>query len=108
MAAHTHYFHLTKKKEKTLIGRICAVFAVIMPLTTLPQIAELYTTKNAVGLSLSMWVLYALSCVPFFMFGIIYRHKQIIVLNALWFVVEIVMIVGILLYRHPQIVSLVH
>jgi MtN3 and saliva related transmembrane protein len=99
MSSHGYYLHLTKKSEKRIINRVCAVFAVIMPLTTLPQIFMLYGTKNASGLSLSMWVLYAIGCVPFLLFGIIYRHKQLILLNVLWLLVQAVMIVGILLYR---------
>lgn len=99
MSSHSHYFHLTKKREKLLIGRVCAVFAVLMPMTTLPQILMLYGTQNASGLSLSMWVLYSIGCVPFLLFGIIYRHMQIIVLNVLWLIVQAVMIAGILIYR---------
>jgi len=98
MIHHTHHFYLTKKKEKQLINRICAVFAVFMPLTTLPQIIQLYTTQNASGLSLLMWVLYTIGVIPFLLFGIIYRHSQLVVLNALWILVQITMITGIIIY----------
>lgn len=98
MPGHSHYFHLTKKKEKLLINRICSVFAVFMPLTTLPQIIMLYTTQNASGLSLLMWVLYSIGVIPFLLFGIIYHHSQLVVLNTLWLLVQIIMIVGIVIY----------
>ena len=75
MPANTHLFHLTKKKEKALVNRTCAIFAVIMPLTTAPQIIMLYTTQNASGLSLAMWVLYTIGVIPFLLFGLLYRHK---------------------------------
>jgi len=98
MPGRHHHFYLTKKKEKLLINRICAVFAVFMPLTTLPQIIQLYTTQNASGLSLLMWVLYTIGVIPFLMFGIIYRHSQLVVLNTLWLLVQITMITGIIIY----------
>jgi len=99
MPGRSHHFHLTKKDEKRLINRVCAVFAVIMPLTTLPQIHLLYTTQDASGLSLLMWVLYCVGCIPFLLFGIIYKHRQLVILNVLWLIVQFVMIFGILKYR---------
>lgn len=99
MPSRAHYLHLTKRNEKRLINRVCAVFAVLMPMTTLPQVYMLYTSHNASGLSLAMWVLYAIGCVPFLLFGIIYKHAQLILLNVLWLIMQAVMIVGILLYR---------
>lgn len=99
MPANTHLLHLTKTQEKAIINKICAVFAVFMPLTTAPQIFMLYTTQNASGLSLAMWLLYSVGVVPFLLFGILYRHKQLVVLNSLWLLVQVVMIVGIVIYR---------
>lgn len=78
MPGRSHHFHIAKKDEKRLINRVCAVFAILMPLTTLPQIYLLYSTKNAGGLSLSMWVLYTIGCIPFLMFGYIYKHRQLV------------------------------
>ncbi len=99
MPGRSHHFHITKKDEKRLINRVCSVFAILMPLTTLPQISLLYTSKDAHGLSLLMWILYTIGCIPFLLFGIIYRHKQLVVLNVLWLAVQIIMIIGILMYR---------
>lgn len=98
MPGRSHHFHITSKQEKRLINRICAVFAVLMPLTALPQILLLFQEKDASGLSLMMWVLYSIGCIPFLMFGIIYKHVQIIVLNVSWLIVQAVMITGILMY----------
>jgi uncharacterized protein with PQ loop repeat len=99
MPGRSHHFHITKKQEKRLINRICAVFSILMPLTAIPQIILLYTGKDSSGLSLEMWVLYCIGCIPFLLFGIIYKHIQLIILNTLWLVVQIVMITGILMYR---------
>lgn len=98
MPNKSYHFHITKKQEKKLINRVCAVFAVLMPLTAVPQIVLLYSTQDAGSLSLAMWVLYCIGCIPFLLFGIIYKHWQLILLNVLWLVVQAIMIVGILLY----------
>lgn len=95
----SHSFYLSQNDKKRLISRICSVCAVLMPLTTLPQIYLLYSTKNASGLSLLMWVLYTVGCIPFLLFGYLYRHRQLVVLNSLWLVVQVVMIAGILMYK---------
>lgn len=99
MSSRAYYLHLSKRAEKRFINRLCAVFAVLMPMTTLPQIYMLYVGHDARGLSLSMWILYAIGCIPFLAFGIIYRHIQLILLNILWLLMQAIMIVGILLYR---------
>jgi uncharacterized protein with PQ loop repeat len=99
MPGRSHHFHITKKQEKRLINRICAVFAILMPLTAVPQIQILYSSQDAGSLSLAMWVLYCVGCLPFLMFGVIYKHIQLIILNTLWLIVQVIMIVGILMYR---------
>jgi MtN3 and saliva related transmembrane protein len=82
-----------------MLNRLCAVFAVFMPLTALPQVSMLYTTKDASGLSLLMWVLYSVGVVPFLLFGIVSKYWPLVVLNTLWLIVQGIMIVGILLYN---------
>ena len=99
MSSRAYYIHLSKRAEKRMINRICAVFAVLMPMTTLPQIYMLYKGHDTHGLSLSMWVLYSIGCIPFLAFGIIYKHAQLILLNVLWLIVQAAMIIGILIYR---------
>lgn len=99
MPDRAHQVHTTKKNEKRLINRICAVFAVLMPLTVLPQVYMLFSTQNTEGLSLAMWVLYTVCSIPFLIFGLTYKLGQLVVLNSLWIVMQSVMIVGILMYR---------
>ncbi|MBN2141735.1 PQ-loop repeat-containing protein [Candidatus Woesearchaeota archaeon] len=85
-------------KWMRLLDDTCLVFSVIMPMTTLPQIIEIYTTHNVEGISLLMWVLYTVCIIPFFIYGIAHKTKPLIVLNSLWFVAQITIIAGILMY----------
>ncbi len=86
------------EKVKLQVSRVCTYFAVIMPLTTLPQLIKLYTSHNAGGLSLLMWILYTIGVVPFLLFGITHDVKQLVVLNTLWLFVNVLMISGIMMY----------
>ena len=74
------------------------IFAAIEPLTTIPQIVLLYTTKNATGLSLSMWVLYMLAAFVWLVYGIRIKSKALIASSIFWILTELPMVVGILIY----------
>lgn len=89
---------ISRKNATTLIDKICYFASVFMPATAIPQIHQLYTTRDADSLSLLMWVLYLVGVIPFLLFGILHKEKQLVVLNVLWLIVTIVIIVGILLF----------
>lgn len=80
------------------IERFMIVFATIEPLTTIPQIVLLYTTKNAIGLSLSMWVLYVVAAVVWLFYGIHIKSKALIASSVFWILTEIPVVIGILIY----------
>lgn len=75
-----------------------------IPLSAFPQIWEIYSNKNVGGVSLLSWVLYLLGAIPFLMYGIIHKQKEIIILNASWITTELVIVVGILLYGEHQLI----
>lgn len=89
---------VAKKGVKTAIDRLCYVASVFMPATAIPQIYQLYSTQDVSGLSLLMWVLYFVGIIPFLLFGIVHKEKQLIVLNVLWLIATVMMVVGILLF----------
>jgi uncharacterized protein with PQ loop repeat len=100
--AHLHRIARTRRTKQlrttALIDQICLVFSVLMPLTTLPQVIQLYTSHDASGLSLLMWVLYSVGILPFLAFGYIHKIKQLVILNILWLIVNGLMIYGIVKY----------
>ena len=104
-------FHLHKKQRthkgaafhdpdtfKRIVDRTCLVFSVLMPLTTVPQIYLIYSEKHATGVSLLMWIFYCIGVIPFLVYGIVHKERQLIILNTLWMIAQIIMIIGILLY----------
>ncbi|MFO7802684.1 MAG: SemiSWEET family transporter [Desulfovermiculus sp.] len=90
------YPHPDKKIK--LLDRVCMVFSVVMPATTIPQIYKTYVFQDVTGVSLWMWILYCFAVVPWLIYGIVHKAKPIIVLNILWLIVQVIMIVGVLLY----------
>ena len=81
-----------------LLDDICLIFSILMPLTTAPQIYKIFHTQNVEGLSLLMWIFYCFAVIPFLIYGIVHKEKPLIVLNSLWFVAQLIIIYGILLY----------
>jgi uncharacterized protein with PQ loop repeat len=85
-------------KYVRFLDKVCLVFSVLMPLTAVPQIWKIFAERNAQGLSLLMWVLCAIGAIPFLIYGIVHKEKQLIILNALWFIMEVIVVSGILVY----------
>lgn len=98
-------FHLQKQeyphpnKKVHLLDKVCLVFSVLMPATTIPQIWRIFEYKEVEGLSLLMWALYTIGVIPFLIYGIVHKEKPLIILNVLWLIAQIIIIVGILIYR---------
>jgi len=86
------------KQDRTLIDRTMLLASIIYPLMVLPQIYHIYTTKDASGVSLTTWVGFILFGTIFLLYGISHRLKPYIITQILWFTVDLLVIVGILLY----------
>ncbi|MGM5482712.1 MAG: hypothetical protein ACQESF_04585 [Nanobdellota archaeon] len=105
-----HHIHQRKRIHKDkqefphpnskvrFIDTLAMINSIAMPLTTLPQIFKIYFFKMATGVSLSMWVLYNISCVVMLIYGIVHKAKAIIVLNIMWLLVNFIIIIGVIIY----------
>jgi uncharacterized protein with PQ loop repeat len=91
-------FHMSKKRRITLFDRFIMVAAIIYPLSTVPQIVEVF--KGSVdGVSLTAWSGYILFSLLFLIYGIIHRVKPMMVSNSLWVMVDSIVVAGILIHR---------
>ena len=93
------YLHLNKKQKKTLIDHLMYFAAVMHPLTATPQIFLIYTTHNVSGISLWTWISFMTLGLVFLSYGILHKMKPYIMMQLLWFVVDTLVVVGILIYR---------
>lgn len=74
------------------------VASILSPLSAVPQIVQIYTTRNVVGLSLLSWLGWGLIGLVFLAYGISHGLKSYILMQVLWTAVTVLMIVGIILY----------
>ena len=103
-----HHIHKRKRihlKKQTyphpdkyihILDDTCLIFAFIMPLTTIPQVYNIYWLKQVEGVSLVMWVAYTIGVVPFLLYGLAHKEKPLIVSNSLWLIMQTVIVVGLL------------
>lgn len=68
------------------------------PFTALPQIIQVYTTKNVTSLSLVSYVLYVVFGSIFLGYAVSKKLKPLIIEGALWLLIYIVMLLSIILF----------
>lgn len=93
------YKHLNKKQEITVIDRLMSMAAVIHPLTAIPQVYKIYSTHNVTGISIWTWIGFMSLGIIFLAYGIVHRIKPFIVTQVLWFIVDSLVVLGVLMYR---------
>lgn len=90
--------HLSKTEQK-FIDKLMSAAAVIHPLTAMPQIYDIYSTQSAAGVSLWTWLGFMVLGLIFLAYGLLHRLKPIIVTQILWFIVDFLIVLGVLLYK---------
>ena len=110
MTSVTHHIHKRKriyeKKEpyphpkpwKRILDKLIYVVGILGPLFTIPQILKIWVEKNATGISLITWIAYLIGAICFMLYGISHKEKPLIVIYSSLIVVDILVIIGILLY----------
>jgi len=93
------YKHLSKKQEVTIVDKLMSVAAVIHPLTALPQVFKIYTSHDVAGISLWTWLGFMTLGLVFLAYGVVHNIKPFIVTQVLWFIVDSLVVTGILIYR---------
>ncbi len=106
-----HHFHLRKKKKnktqeqfpykskfKNFIDRVIYPVALLGPIVTVPQFLDVWTSKDASGLSLLTWSSWVVISVFWLIYGMLHKESPIIFANILWILVQGGTVLGILLY----------
>lgn len=95
-AYHHKYPHPDPKIR--FLDNVVMCFAIIMPLTSIPQIYKIWFLQNALGVSLLTWSLFFIMAIPMLIYGIVHKEKVLIVLNALWLIMYGFVITGTIIY----------
>jgi uncharacterized protein with PQ loop repeat len=82
-----------------IIDTLVNIAAVIHPLSALPQVYTIYVSQNVAGVSLWTWLGFMIIGFIFLAYGLAHRLKPIIVTQILWFIVDAMIIIGVLLYQ---------
>jgi uncharacterized protein with PQ loop repeat len=92
---------INKKQKKTLNKaeeKLVYAAAIINPLLLLPQIVKMYQVKDSSSWSLLSWSMYMVVGLVFLIYAIHHRLKPLILTQVLWYIVDALVIYGILKY----------
>ena len=87
------------KKRIAIVDKVMMVAAVLHPLSGLPQIIQIYTTQDVQGVSLLTWLGFMVVGSVYLYYGILHKLKPIILTQVLWFIVDFLVVLGVLLFR---------
>jgi len=95
--------HKRKRKDKRdnktkIIDNIVVVVAILYPLSTIPQIMEIWINNQTAGVSLLTWTLLCIMQGILFIYGILHKEKRLLLMWGLWILVYLVIIIGLLIY----------
>ena len=88
--------HIPKTKDKGLLEKVVLVIAIIEPLSTIPQIVDIYARQDAHGVSLLSWLLFMAASVTWLAYGIKIKNVPLIASSVVWVTTEVTLIIGIL------------
>ena len=94
--SHHHIKQYAKKRPSTQLEKAMVAVAIAEPLMTIPQVIDLYSRPGNSNVSLLTWVLYLGASVMWLVYGLHIHNKPLIVTGALWLLMELLVIVGII------------
>lgn len=68
---------------------------VVYPLSTVPQIVEVFR-GNTAGVSLLSWIIYIIFSMLFITYGYVHRIKLMFMTNILWLIMQTIVVIGLL------------
>lgn len=91
------HLRLSKKKQKTLIDNAAMAASFVYPLSGVPQVITVFS-GSVEGVSLLSWSGFAVFTFLFMNYGIIHKIKPMIITNLLWFLIDLMVVIGILIH----------
>lgn len=94
-----HPQHKIRKVNPDYIDSAMSLIAIVSPLTIIPQIIQIYQTKDVEGISLITWVFSVLTSLTWIIYGFHHKDKPIIFNSIMGAVFCSLIAFGVLLYR---------
>ena len=99
MIFQKHNLHRhSKNKKMTSIDKLMYFASFAYPFTAIPQIIQVYTSKDVTSLSLISFALYVLFGSIFLAYAVNKKLKPLIIEGALWLLIYIAMLIGIVVF----------
>ena len=95
---HAHK-HIAHKKKRDPFDYVVYVFGFVTPLFELPQLWQIYSKHAAEDVSLSTWAFFCIDNLVWIIYGWRKKEWPILITSALYEVLEVAIVVGILIYR---------
>ena len=89
---------ISKPKNASLLEKLVLAVAIVEPLSTVPQIIEIYQSKNAEAISLLSWLLFMGTSLIWLAYGIKIKNLPLIASSIMWVLTELILVVGIVIY----------
>lgn len=89
----------TSKKTKKEILEMAYIVAVAQPIMVLPQAVQIFNSHSAGQVSLLTWGMLLLFNISNFVYALVFNVKPIIINNLIWILVDVLVVIGILIYR---------
>jgi len=101
-----HHLHIRKRREPypstrvwmRILDIVVYVVGIIGPLATIPQVLQIYLSRDASGVSFITWGIYAIADIPWIVYAIAHRERPLIICYILWFFFNTLVSVGALIY----------
>lgn len=99
-----HHHLVTRKIHKRLtfwekvFDRFVLVGAFLGPMATLPQVFQIYQSKDVSGVSALSWGGYFLGSFVWLGYGLLHKEKPIIVSNLLFSIFTFLIVLGTIIY----------
>ena len=106
-----HHLHLRKRLYKNLekyphplwwkrlLDKVMFAVAFVMPVVLFPQVVQLYTSRQAAGLSFPTWFLISIFNFLWALYGFAHKEKPVLISSVAMGLLNMSIAVGILLYQ---------
>ncbi|MDB5225042.1 MAG: hypothetical protein JWO43_664 [Candidatus Adlerbacteria bacterium] len=103
-----HYLHNKRRGKHApstfwlkVLNITVYVIGILGPLATIPQILKIYSAHDALGVSFTSWAIYTLFDIPWIIYALVHRERPLIICYTLWFIFNLLVAVGVVLYGNP-------
>ena len=81
-----------------MLDRAVLGVGILGPIMSIPQIALIYISRDAAGVSPVSFLAWALFDIPWIVYGLVHREPPIVVTYTLWLAFNLLIFLGALIY----------